>query len=337
MTEKKRSKAVRDGHGSLDRQPAVPKRGIGEQLRRAHCTYLRQCERITRWERRASDLRSVLDSGVVKGRGQLERDLASIEHSIDRTKTARGLTKRRIEVCVESLKARTLQNKRAKRVLGSKGVKQILADISRTDDVCDAAKVKARGSEANSAMERIVERTAPIANRLIGSCTHYSESEKRTRVATGIYRATMTWEPHHPLRRKLSSHIHQRAQRELQARTKAEKPLPGTSLDALRTGKEDDGRNTPVGVSATQAKGVAPSANGLARATQSREGLTMDVAEALSRLREPDQTIIRRCTMDGESQRQVARDLGLTQAQLRGRLARAQSVLREILREYEGG
>jgi hypothetical protein len=161
---------------------------------------------------------------------QAERVLAAAKTKKDKTKlkklVVRCLARRdRARQKLEAFAAKT-QKTLAEAQKKPAFHPQLVKKIAVTQDVIDAAPVRAGTSDASVHMEALLERVTPIVMKKVAERVikgQFGEEEAKARMRKGVFIAAQKWEHDHPSGAKLSTVAFQRVRRELQLRTRADR------------------------------------------------------------------------------------------------------------------
>lgn len=324
----------KDRYGSLRRTPKEPTNGsYPTLLRRSYQAYDNRARSVAQAERAVLSARTDLAKATDASRRDCERRLATAEARLARSREQRALTLARMDMILRGIATRTRAYQHHTRDFSLPAVERL---ARRAQDVVDAADVRAAGSEASSALNRLDARHGPSLRHLIARYgQHLSEDDARARIREGLWHGCHQWDWAHPSGASLTTRAYPWAIRVIERRLNGEysetellrraeekralkagaskeqakaeaKRRSVASLDALRAGSTGDGCYEPV--MSRSRRGVASASTAMADAETQRQIDSM--RHALEALSEQDRMILSRVGM-GEPAKRVAKDYAM--------------------------
>lgn len=234
-----------------------------------------------------------------------------------------------------------------------KGIPKKLASLSKF--VVEHAILHSGGDEADAICEELLPRYRKRNykfSRAKWASGLMSREEADARLDAGNLVGMLKWSPLHPSGAKPTTIIYTWAKRELQQRTKADRPImvaqqkDGTwtkraiSYDALSSGDGGgDDAYTPLVKKSSSSDGHGGqrrNGNPSSHEPDAESGgeLTNDLRTAMSELTKTDAEIVRRAFLHHEKIVEIADDLGMTKGEATQRLSALTCVLRNKLADY---
>lgn len=358
-------KGPKDSYGALNREPPRPKRAILVQLRRALQSAENHVERVKNWRERVKTAEALVASTTsLADKAKHEKALAKLQATLAGKVARRGYILRRMAVLIDAAKTRTLANEKAVEAGGGKAA--VMALIERCQNVIDVVTVRESLAGRDEAFKRLSETACRIGGKLIYRAVYtglITDEDARAKAEVAVLTAIEQWRWAKSAKPALSvstveqweanlsgarftSYAFQKIGRELQFRTRADRPIMSTqredgswsqagSLDLLIGGDGTVPGSREFTPSAVHHHQTPASAGCQGREETRRVQVAVDVTEAMATLSPIEQDIAQALLVSGEKIKVVAERLKMSETALKAKRTAIMDKLRDVLSAYQ--